>query len=115
MCQSSGLLRLGAAGLRRDVQDRGVRLEPRLLRRARGSLDATIELRHPAAGRYFVYAEGAPELLFTENETNTERLFGSPNRAPYVKDAFHRAVVEGEAAAVNPAPAARPTEPSGRA
>ena len=34
-----------------------------------------------------------PQLLFTENETNHERLFGSPNRTPYVKDAFHRFVV----------------------
>ena len=33
----------------------------------------------------------APELLFTENETNTERLFGVPNASPYVKDAFHEA------------------------
>jgi hypothetical protein len=46
---------------------------------------------------------GFPELLFTENETNTERLYQTPNRTPYVKDAFHRCVVEGERAAVNPA------------
>ncbi len=44
----------------------------------------------------------APELLFTENETNRERLFGAPNPTPFVKDAFHRAVVEGSADAVNP-------------
>ena len=34
-----------------------------------------------------------PELLFTENETNFERLFGAPNASPYVKDAFHDYVV----------------------
>jgi hypothetical protein len=40
--------------------------------------------------------------LFTENETNNERLFGSPNLSPYVKDAFHEAVVHGRQEAVNP-------------
>lgn len=44
-----------------------------------------------------------PQLLFTENETNRERLYGSPNRTPFVKDAFHRFVVGGERGAVNPA------------
>ena len=48
-------------------------------------------------------ADGArPQLLFTENETNAERLFGAPNAAPYVKDAFHDYVVDGERDAVNP-------------
>src|SRR5437763_4312526 len=40
-----------------------------------------------------LYAEGSPDLLFTENETNTQRLFGSANVTPYVKDGFHRRVV----------------------
>src|SRR5262249_6914154 len=44
----------------------------------------------------------APELLFTENESNQERLTGMPNRTPWVKDAFHRLVVNGEKGAVNP-------------
>ncbi|MBB3209027.1 hypothetical protein FHS27_004863 [Rhodopirellula rubra] len=42
------------------------------------------------------------ELLFTENETNTEKLFGGENFSAYTKDAFHRYVVDGETAAVNP-------------
>ncbi len=42
------------------------------------------------------------ELLFTENESNRERLWGVANHGPYVKDAFHRALVDGEAGAVNP-------------
>jgi hypothetical protein len=54
-------------------------------------------------GKRWLIAEGAPELLFTENETNVERLFNVPNRQPYVKDAFHRYVIGGERAAVNPA------------
>lgn len=41
-------------------------------------------------------------LLFTENETNTERIFGVPNRAPYVKDSIHEYVVHGRREAVNP-------------
>ena len=47
--------------------------------------------------------EGAAELLFTENETNANRLWGQPNPSRYVKDAFHRYVIAGERDAVNPA------------
>jgi hypothetical protein len=43
-----------------------------------------------------------PELLFTENETNHERLFKTPNAVPFVKDAFHEYVVHGRSQAVNP-------------
>ena len=43
-----------------------------------------------------------PELLFTDNETNTQKLFGLPPLQPHVKDAFHRRVVDGDHAAVNP-------------
>ncbi|HXI02212.1 MAG TPA: hypothetical protein VNI57_03460 [Candidatus Saccharimonadales bacterium] len=42
-----------------------------------------------------------PALYFTENETNRERLFGSPNDGPYVKDAFHDRVIHDRADAVN--------------
>jgi len=42
------------------------------------------------------------EVLFTENETNFEKLFGGKNFSPYTKDAFHRYVVDGETDAVNP-------------
>ena len=70
---------------------------------------SAITVQHPTLGRYRLTvdeapADGpAPELVFTENETNTERLFGAPNRTPYVKDAFHAYVIEGDAARVNPA------------
>ena len=43
------------------------------------------------------------ELLFTENESNANRLWGQANASPYVKDAFHRYVIAGEKEAVNPA------------
>jgi len=58
---------------------------------------------HRSLGRYQLTCEGAPELLFTENDSNAERLFGSPNDGAYVKDAFHDYVVRGDVAAVNPA------------
>jgi hypothetical protein len=53
-------------------------------------------------GKRWLLVEGAPELLFTENETNMERLFNQKSHTPYVKDAFHRYLVNGERAAVNP-------------
>lgn len=52
---------------------------------------------------YHLYAEGASEWIFAENETNAERLFGAPNPAPFSKDAFHDYVIHGRREAVNPA------------
>lgn len=54
-------------------------------------------------GNRWLLAEGAPEMLFTENDTNAERLFGQKSRSPYVKDAFHRFLINREPGAVNPA------------
>ena len=62
-----------------------------------------VEAVHAAAGTYWLYAENADELVFTENETNNDRLSRTPNRRPYVKDAFHRYLVEGEEGAINAA------------
>jgi len=63
----------------------------------------TIAGKHWELGDYILYCSGADELLFTENETNTERLYGGPSPTPYVKDAFHAYLIEGEREAVNPA------------
>jgi hypothetical protein len=63
---------------------------------------ALIELNHEPMGRRLLYCDGSPELLFTENETNKQRLYGAANDTPYVKDAFHEYVVGGRAEAVNP-------------
>jgi hypothetical protein len=52
--------------------------------------------------RYF-YCEGDAPLLFTENETNKQRIFGTPNELPYVKDGVNDYVVHGTTSAVNPA------------
>ncbi len=57
---------------------------------------------HPDLGALELRCEDTPQLLFTENETNTELLWGTPNATPFVKDAFHRFVVNGQADAVNP-------------
>jgi Mannosylglycerate hydrolase MGH1-like glycoside hydrolase domain len=62
-----------------------------------------IELDSAYYGRLFLAVEGEPELLFTENETNFERLFGVPNPSAHVKDSFHRHLVNGAKDAVNPA------------
>ena len=62
-----------------------------------------IQASHHELGPYTLYCEGSPELLFTENETNAQRLWGQANACAYVKDAFHRYLVSGEKGAVNPA------------
>ena len=51
---------------------------------------------------YTLTCEGDPVLLFTENETNSERVFGAPNATPYVKDGINNYVVHKKIAAVNP-------------
>jgi hypothetical protein len=68
--------------------------------------DGLLVADHAGLGRFRMRAEAspvAPTFLFTENETNAERLFGAPNAQPYVKDAFHEHVVHGRNDAVNPA------------
>ncbi len=70
--------------------------------------DARVIAEHTTLGRFRLdVAPGpdgrAPELLFTENDTDAGRLFGAPDPGPYVKDAFHARVVRGEVGAVNPA------------
>jgi hypothetical protein len=65
----------------------------------------TIQASHQELGEYWLHCDGAPELLFTENESNAQRLWGQPNASPHVKDAFHAYVVSGTGEAVNPAKA----------
>jgi hypothetical protein len=62
-----------------------------------------IVAEHPSLGRYLLVCAGEPALLFTENTTNVERLYGVPNQSPQVKDSINDAVVAGRADAVNPA------------
>ena len=62
-----------------------------------------IRATHHELGAYWFYCDGAPELLFTENGSNAQRLWGQPNGSPYVKDAFHQYIIAGRSEAVNPA------------
>jgi Glycosyl hydrolase family 63 C-terminal domain len=62
-----------------------------------------VQTSHPHLGTFWLYAEGAEQLLFTENVSNATRLWGAPNRAPFVKDAFHEAIVHRRHDALNPA------------
>ena len=66
---------------------------------------AVVLAEHPGLGRtYRLYCEGQPDLLFTDNETNVQRLFGGENGPPFAKDAFHEYLAHDRTAAVNPAP-----------
>ena len=53
-------------------------------------------------GKRYLYGQADGRLLFTDNETNTPRLYGVPSAHRYFKDAFHRAIVNGEQEAINP-------------
>ena len=57
---------------------------------------------HSELGDRYLYCEGDASLLFTENETNNERIFGTPNASPYVKDGVNNYVVNAKQDAVNP-------------
>ncbi|MGA2582798.1 MAG: glucosidase [Tepidisphaeraceae bacterium] len=69
----------------------------------------SVDIDHVSLGQFRWVVEpigGAagtePPILFTENETNAQRLFNTPNPTPYVKDAFHRYIIQGEEGAINP-------------
>jgi hypothetical protein len=81
----------------------GCTLKPKIEVAGKGKAFAS----HETLGKFTFKASPGPggkdpELIFTENETNTVKLFNSETYTPYVKDAFHRYVVEGDSAAVNP-------------
>src|SRR5207247_8450794 len=61
-----------------------------------------VRAESPLLGNYYLYCEGASDLLFTDNETNRERLWGEPNPTPYVKDSINDYVVNGQQERVNP-------------
>jgi hypothetical protein len=71
--------------------------------RALAGSPGVIELSDVGYGMRWLSGDPEVDLLFTENDTNLERLYGAQNASPYVKDAFHRFVVGGEREAVNPA------------
>ena len=87
----------------------GRRLEAQSLERSTLAGHAAVHARHSdplfqeSLADYYLYCDADVPLLFTENETNNARLFGSANASPYVKDGIHNFVVHGDAGAVNPA------------
>ncbi|MDE3143554.1 MAG: glucosidase, partial [Bacteroidota bacterium] len=70
-------------------QFNGLKQKPSLTLMDAGSVKAT----HEQLGNYYFYFQETPDVLFTENETNFEKLFGRPNTTAFVKDAFHDAIV----------------------
>jgi hypothetical protein len=75
--------------------------KPRLRRESSAEM-AAIRLDHHYYGTRWLHCEGAPKLLFTENETNNSRLFNIENASPYVKDGFNDYIVHDVKTAVNP-------------
>jgi mannosylglycerate hydrolase MGH1-like protein len=75
--------------------------KPQLKATKAGTLPA-IQAHHDDLGDYLLICDSDVELLFTENESNNQRLWGQPNPSPFVKDAFNEFVVHGNAGAVNP-------------
>src|SRR5262249_54647027 len=63
---------------------------------------SVVAASHAEMGERYLYWDEGAALLLTENETNAERLFGKPNRSPWVKDAIHEYLVHGKTEAVNP-------------
>ena len=63
---------------------------------------AAVRASHPELGEWVLSADASAQLLFCENETNNERLFGVANPSPYVKDGINEFVVNGVTDAVNP-------------
>ena len=76
-----------------DEQERPMRLQGDSLRAEPGGGLGCYQLRCAEPG----------DWIFTDNETNTERLFKQPNNRPYQKDGFHRHLIDGDQGAINPA------------
>ncbi|HEY7334805.1 MAG TPA: glucosidase [Bryobacteraceae bacterium] len=89
----------------RNVWSWGPGVSKPLLKQVEGKHGAVVSLTHAEAdpAQLYLYCEGDVPLLFTANETNTQRLFGKPNASPFVKDGIHEYVVNGKREAVNPA------------
>src|SRR5271166_2019959 len=73
------------------------------LRAAKGERGVcAVAASHAELGNFTLYFQGNPQLLFTENETNNEWVFGTPNRTQYVKDGINNYVVAGKQDAIDP-------------
>jgi Mannosylglycerate hydrolase MGH1-like glycoside hydrolase domain len=73
-----------------------------ILRHVAGSSSSIVHALDPQLGDRYLCCEEDVPLLYTENETNTQRIFGVANRSPYVKDSINDYVVHGAKGALNP-------------
>jgi len=76
--------------------------KPEMKSIGKSSASHVIKATHPLLGDRWLHCDGGPSLLFTENETNNERLFSAANQTPYVKDGINNYIVSGKNDAVNP-------------
>ncbi|GAA4420829.1 glucosidase [Nibrella viscosa] len=67
-----------------------------------GIAGSQIEVNHKQLGKFKLYCEKADELLFCDNETNTERLYGRQNQTPYTKDGINNFIITGHRENINP-------------
>src|SRR6202030_982302 len=91
----------------RNIWSWGNHAQPPRLHEARPAPNPVIDLNtsdtnQPRFATRWLHCEGSPELLFTENETNAQELFGTGNRSPFVKDGINDYIVQGAKQAVNP-------------
>ena len=76
--------------------------KPLLKQIAAGNAQPAIEASHASLGKRYLYCDESVPLLFTENETNNERVFGSQSASPYVKDGINNYLVLRQQGSVNP-------------
>jgi hypothetical protein len=76
--------------------------KPHLRQIAAAKGTSAVAAAHVLLGDFVLACEGEVPLLFTDNTTNNERLFGQKNESPYVKDGINDCVVQGKQGAVNP-------------
>ena len=77
-------------------------IKPTISVGANGNSPNTIQTNHPEQGNYYFYCQDNPELLFTENETNYQRIFNYDNGSKYAKDGINDYIVNKQKDAINP-------------
>jgi hypothetical protein len=86
----------------RNTWSWGVTEEPSKKPLLRQTSAGQVQIDHATLGSFLFAFEGSPEVLFTENESNCERLWGRPNQSLNCKDAFHDYIIQGRSDAVTP-------------
>ena len=86
----------------RNTCDQGSGPKPLIKAQPGESGAASIHASHPDLGDFVLHCQGADELVFTDNETNTEIIYDKPNQSTYTKCGINRYIVHSETAAVNP-------------